>query len=51
MVKSIPPFKDILRLDFISEGKKTHYFRICFLNNTIGLYNNEFTLIKIIRGE
>ena len=50
MNKSIKPFKDIIRFDLITEEKITNYFKIYFVDNSIGLFNNEFTLIKTIRG-
>ena len=44
-------FKDIKRFDLISNGKVTHFFRVIFLDDTIGLYDNKMIKINIYNNK
>tara|TARA_R100000353_G_scaffold36049_1_gene28785 strand:- start:767 stop:928 length:162 start_codon:yes stop_codon:yes gene_type:complete len=40
-----------LRFKVISENKITYYLRLTHTDDSIGLYDNDFNLVKTIKGE
>ena len=40
-----------LRFKVISDNKITYYFKLHHIDDTIGLYDNDMNLIKVIKGE
>ena len=40
-----------LRFKVISYNKITYYLRLTHIDDSIGLYDNDFNLIKVIKGE
>ena len=40
-----------VRFKVISDNKITYFFKLCHIDGSIGLYDNDMNLIKVIKGE
>ena len=40
-----------VRFKVIADNKITYYFKLHHIDDTVGLYDNDMNLIKVIKGE